>query len=286
MIRESGAAAVARRPARARELRSERTTPPRESLADGEPARRGASQPGEAHERAGGIAVPDRHVERSAEVEYQLLGRSHGGPHGIRLTAPDNASVPNASERTPLTSGRPRLFLLSFLMLFVELALIRWLGSNVIYLSYFSNFVLLGSFLGIGIGFLRARSPRDTSTLAPIVLGILIALVLIFPIQVQHGGGQLLYFGRGTSGPPVWIALPIVFLIVAAVMSFLGEGVARSFVTFEPLEAYRLDILGSIAGVLVFSALSFLGSPPVGWGLVVGAVFVLLALPERPWPLL
>ena len=194
--------------------------------------------------------------------------------------------MPNASERTPLTSGRPRLFLLSFLMLFVELALIRWLGSNVIYLSYFSNFVLLGSFLGIGIGFLRARSPRDTSTLAPIVLGILIALVLIFPIQVQHGGGQLLYFGRGTSGPPVWITLPIVFLIVAAVMSFLGEGVARSFVTFEPLEAYRLDILGSIAGVLVFSALSFLGSPPVGWGLVVGAVFVLLALPERPWPLL
>ncbi len=33
-----------------------------------------------------------------------------------------------------------RLVLLSFLMLFVELALIRWAGSNVIYLSYFSNF--------------------------------------------------------------------------------------------------------------------------------------------------
>ena len=48
-------------------------------------------------------------------------------------------------------SGRGRLILLSFLMFFVELALIRWLGSNVIYLSYFSNFVLLGSFLGIGI---------------------------------------------------------------------------------------------------------------------------------------
>ncbi|MDR2986774.1 MAG: hypothetical protein LBV34_18245 [Nocardiopsaceae bacterium] len=43
-------------------------------------------------------------------------------------------------------------------MLFVELALIRWLGANIVYLSYYSNFVLLGSFLGIGLGFLRARS--------------------------------------------------------------------------------------------------------------------------------
>ena len=37
-----------------------------------------------------------------------------------------------------------RLVILSCLMLFVELALIRWTGSNVVYLSYFSNFVLLG----------------------------------------------------------------------------------------------------------------------------------------------
>ena len=45
---------------------------------------------------------------------------------------------------------RLRLFLLSFLMLFVELALIRWTASDIVYLSYFTNFVLLGSFLGIG----------------------------------------------------------------------------------------------------------------------------------------
>ncbi|MFL5768235.1 MAG: spermidine synthase [Actinomycetota bacterium] len=191
--------------------------------------------------------------------------------------------MPNSA---PLVHGRPRLFLLSSLMLFVELALIRWLGANVIYLSYFSNFVLLGSFLGIGIGFLRARSPRDLTELAPVALGVLLALVLIFPINVQHGGGQLIYFGFGISGPPVWVTLPIVFLVVAAVMSFLGEAVARSFATFEPLEAYRLDILGSIAGVVAFSILSFLSSPPIGWGLVVVGCFLLLSLPERPLRLL
>ena len=67
-------------------------------------------------------------------------------------------------------SNRVRLVLLSCLMLFVELALIRWTGSNVLYLSYFSNFVLLGSFLGIGIGFLRARARVNLFPYAPVAL--------------------------------------------------------------------------------------------------------------------
>ena len=51
---------------------------------------------------------------------------------------------------------RLRLVLASALMLFAELSLIRWLGANLVHLAYFSNFVLLGSFLGVGLGFLRA----------------------------------------------------------------------------------------------------------------------------------
>ena len=47
---------------------------------------------------------------------------------------------------------RARLVLSSGLMLFIELALIRWLSANVVHLGYFSNFVLLGSFLGVGLG--------------------------------------------------------------------------------------------------------------------------------------
>ncbi|HKX15192.1 MAG TPA: hypothetical protein VJN19_08370, partial [Propionibacteriaceae bacterium] len=56
--------------------------------------------------------------------------------------------------------NRTRLVLGSALMLFLELALIRWAGANVVHLSFFSNFVLLGSFLGIGLGFLLARKDR------------------------------------------------------------------------------------------------------------------------------
>ena len=49
-------------------------------------------------------------------------------------------------------SPQLRLVALSFLMLFLELALIRWIGSNVLYLSYFSNFILLASFSASVLG--------------------------------------------------------------------------------------------------------------------------------------
>jgi len=80
----------------------------------------------------------------------------------------------------PAVGGRLRLFALSFLMLFVELALIRWTGANVVYLSYFSNFVLLGSFLGIGLGFLRARSRVNLFPWAPLALVLLVISLVQF----------------------------------------------------------------------------------------------------------
>jgi hypothetical protein len=68
----------------------------------------------------------------------------------------------------------------------------------------------------------------------------------------------------------------VVFLAVAAVMATIGEGVARTFVRFRPLDAYRLDIGGSIAGIAAFSLLSFLDAKPVVWALIVALVMLLL----------
>ena len=55
-------------------------------------------------------------------------------------------------------------------MLFVELALIRWIGANNVFVNTASNFVLLASFLGIGIGFLNARAERDYVRWTPVAL--------------------------------------------------------------------------------------------------------------------
>src|SRR2546422_7867304 len=92
-------------------------------------------------------------------------------------------------------SPRLRLVALSFLMLFLELALIRWTGSNVLYLSYFSNFILLASFLGIGVGFLRANARHDLFRFAPIGLAALVAFVRVFPVEIDRAGTELIFFG-------------------------------------------------------------------------------------------
>ncbi len=198
------------------------------------------------------------------------------------VRAPDDVPTAGGGSESAGRAVLPpglRLFLLSFLMLFVELALIRWLGATVLYLSYFTNFVLLGSFLGIGIGFLRARARVNLFPWAPVALVLLIVLVRAFPVQVNRAGDQLLYFGAGTfhaSGPPTWVALPCVFLAVAAVMATIGEGTARTFIRFRPLDAYRLDIAGSIAGIAAFSLMSFLDAKPVVWAVIVALIMLLL----------
>ena len=183
-------------------------------------------------------------------------------------------------------SPRVRLVALSFLMLFVELALIRWIGSNILYLSYFSNFILLASFLGIGLGFLRANAGRDLFRFAPIALAVLVGFVRLFPVEIDRSGTELIFFGAlGTrSGLPPFVTLPLLFLGVAGVMTLVGEGVARTFRQFPPLEAYRLDILGSLAGIVAFSLLGFLEAPPVVWGAVVAlALFLLIDRRSALW---
>ena len=44
------------------------------------------------------------------------------------------------------------LFLIGFLILFLELACIRWFSANVIFLQFFTNIVLIACFLGMSCG--------------------------------------------------------------------------------------------------------------------------------------
>ena len=118
-----------------------------------------------------------------------------------------------------------RLLLASALMLFLELALIRWLGANVVHLSYFTNFVLLGSFLGIGLGFLLARTSHSALRWSPLVLASLVALVLLVPVRINRASDQIIYFtATDPTGPPAWVTLPLIFAAVAAALLGTGRG--------------------------------------------------------------
>jgi SAM-dependent methyltransferase len=181
--------------------------------------------------------------------------------------------------------AKVELLLASFLMLFTELVLIRWTGANVTYLSYFSNFVLLGSFLGIGIGFLRAKKGPDLFRWSPVLLAFFAGFITAFPVVIDRSGSGLVFFGSlQEKGLPLWLMLPLIFLAVAAIMAAVAQGVAVRFAGFAPLEAYRLDILGSLLGIVTFAALAFVGTTPLVWGTVIGAL--LLFLLRDAWMLL
>ena len=165
----------------------------------------------------------------------------------------------------------PRLLLGSALMLFLELALIRWLGANVVHLSYFSNFVLLGSFLGIGLGFLISRKTWSVLPLTAPLLAVLVVVTLVFPVSIQRQGSDVIYFtAMRVSGPPVWLALPVIFLLVAATLAGPAEVVGRCFGVLPPLTAYRYDLLGSLIGIGSFTVLSLVWAPSVVWGVLAG----------------
>ena len=167
-------------------------------------------------------------------------------------------------------------------MLLLELALIRWLGANVVHLSYFSNFVLLGSFLGVGVGFLISRRSWSVVPVAMPLLAVLVTVVLVFPITIQRQGSDVIYFtAMRVAGPPAWLALPVIFLLVAGILAGPAEMVGRCFSGLQPLTAYRYDLIGSLLGIGVVTLLSFLGTPSVVWGLVVSLVFIVLTTSVR-----
>ena len=57
---------------------------------------------------------------------------------------------------TAAPGARRDLFAISLLTLFLELACIRWFPSHVLFLTFFTNTVLLASMLGISVGCLAA----------------------------------------------------------------------------------------------------------------------------------
>src|ERR1700686_5119991 len=65
---------------------------------------------------------------------------------------------------------RANLFLISLLILFMELAFIRWFPAHVLFLTFFTNLVLLACFLGLSVGCLTANRPRHYLAWTPVLL--------------------------------------------------------------------------------------------------------------------
>src|SRR5579871_2497849 len=102
--------------------------------------------------------------------------------------------VPAADQPTDVLGIDPseqglNLFLTGFLVLFLELACIRWFATTVIFLQFFTNVILLASFLGMSCGCLAARQKRDWLGAFPyLALGTVVAAVALLVIYRTWSG--------------------------------------------------------------------------------------------------
>ena len=184
--------------------------------------------------------------------------------------------APRALERDAV-----QLVLTSSALLFTELLVLRWIPANVIYIGFFANFLLMASFLGIGLGILLGRRyPARWASPFPALLLAVVTLVIHEKLDVQFKASNEIFFGlaESHSADTNFFVLPLVFVLVTALLAALSLPLGGLLRSQPPLHAYALDIAGSIAGILLFTTLSALSLPPVSWFAVLAALFATLAL--------
>nr|MBA3763403.1 hypothetical protein [Chthoniobacterales bacterium] len=161
------------------------------------------------------------------------------------LTKPAQSVVAHG-QHLFATGVRLRIFLVSFTLLFFELLCIRWIPAYVRYLSYFTNFLLLASFLGMGLGVLAAGRPSFRFPSFPSMLLALTAVVAVNRFELKIATTDVLYFGSGTHGwaqAESFILLPLIFTLVAATFLPLARSLGLLLTETAPLTAYTFDIL-------------------------------------------
>ena len=177
-----------------------------------------------------------------------------------------------------LASPAVRLFLTSLSILFVELLLIRWIPANVIYVGFFSNFLLMASFLGIGAGILFGRDPRriPISPFAPLLFAVVL-LVTRAQLNVQISSSNEIFFGLAEShaADGNFLVLPLLVILVTTIMAGLAVPLGGLLTAMPPLRAYAVDIAGSLVGIAAFTVLSGLATPPLIWFIVLAALISL-----------
>ena len=180
-----------------------------------------------------------------------------------------------------LAAPAARLFLTSATVLCAELLLIRWIPGKIIYVGFFNNFILMASFLGIGIGILSTRgSWRPRIDPAPLLLFLLTAVVLSGRLNVALPSTDQVFIG---AAPPELVdvnvlVLATVIILTTLAMAALARPLGTLFRELPPLRAYATDIGGALFGIALFALLSAFETQPPVWFGVLSLLLVLLAL--------
>ena len=176
-----------------------------------------------------------------------------------------------------------KLFLLSVVMLYLELMLIRWISTEIRIFAYFKNLVLIACFLGMSLGCLLAHRRNISfhwihyfalalcsivvvpSFFVPNLYGVVSSLLGDFNDLATWSGG----FSEGHS--VVWrylavLVLLVLFGLIALLFVPMGMLLGRLMnQCTNKIAAYSVNIAGSLLGIWLFSAIAYLSFPPPAW---------------------
>ncbi len=217
----------------------------------------------------------------SALVMLLLRGRAASLLSAAQAGLPDYSA---ALAKRPYLA----LFLVSFVVLFIEVMFIRYASSQIRIFAFYKNIPLISCFLGLGLGcFLRQGATRH----------VLWFILWLLPLTVFLSQGALLVDGTlsfwgaaassefilgdrliaGDGVQPLFRFVMQVFVgsfcvatlfAIAGMFSLLGRLLGSAFEQVPRLPGYTINILGSLAGILLFFLLSYLQTAPWVWYLV------------------
>ena len=181
------------------------------------------------------------------------------------------------------------IFLISVLGLFLEMLLIRWIGTEIRIFAYLQNTILVVCFLGLGLGCFTSREPISLRNML-IQLGILVLFLATPSIRGGFGktsellsvlGDLVIWHNVVTNQPWKTILLVITGLFLTFVLMFftlnifipIGRLLGRLMDEHpKTIWAYSVNVVGSLVGIWLFVSLSVFYLPPVDWFLVVGVL--------------
>src|SRR6185503_2781450 len=251
------------------------------------------------HDDRGARGLAHPHLARGGGARGRVRLRDRGV---LRLLPGAQGRAPESGRSIALRMSNPRreLFLVSFLILFFELAAIRWFGATVLFLTFFTNIVLLACFLGMSVGLLAARRPAALVrlTLPAAMLALLAAIAthmlywawadsVTISLGSQQASPRVIYFGTEyrPADPsrwvvPMWAIAGAFFALIAAAFVGLGQVMGRAFDAIpNRVAAYSVDVAGSLTGIAAFAAASYFEVPASVWFVPI----VLLALYFAGW---
>ena len=203
------------------------------------------------------------------------------------------------SFELPLNFSYRHLFAFSLIGLYFEMLMIRWLSSEIRIFAYYKNLVLIACFLGFGIGCALCR--RRVHPLATALPILFFTVFVATPLPGMHDAvANLTALIGSTSQVHIWgisadpdaLSYTALAAAVVAVASFfacivftfvpLGQLVGSMLETAPrgPL-GYTVNVVGSLAGILLYTLLCFLYQAPPIWFLVGAALFAMVFFRQR-----